>query len=344
MTAAIAAEVATPALPPPRPEQQREKGYYRKQYREHAATTPWGTETQGCGASVLVRVHDGQVQVNPILCDTWRCGLCGPKRAAWLKREVHAAVFRYRLKYFWTLTVSTKRCTAAQSFGVVTAAWKIVRTNLMRDYGPFSYVWVMEVTQQGYAHLHLLTSLDISQRELKRRWFHATDGSHQVKAEPAATERASNYLTKYLAKESHERRKQGNDALWHRHSYGKSRDVRLPCFRCNQVHDVGQVKCNDVADDWYRWRQPYKDAVELLSRELELQTSKTAKTPYAALRASESLDIVEVCERIGGQLEADRAAWQEPEPFVDDPIDELPAELADMDRFLEAVGVQYAPV
>lgn len=342
MTAAIAATASTASSSPPQPEPKAGDGRYRKQYREHAATTPWGTEPQGCGASVLVRVHDGQVQINPILCDTWRCGLCGPKRAAWLKREVHAAVFGYRLKYFWTLTLSTKRCTAAQSFGVVTKAWHHVRRNLTRDYGPFSYVWVMEVTQQGYGHLHLLTSLDISQKELKRRWFHATDGSHQVKAEPAASDHAANYLTKYCAKEAHERRKQGNDGLCHKHVYGKGRDVRLPCFRCRQLHEVGQVGCSTSDQGWYRWKQPYKDAVELLGRELELQTNKTEKTPYAALRAQDGLDIVEVCERIGGQVEQDPAAWQEPEPFVDDPMEELPPELADMDRFLEATGVHYA--
>lgn len=338
MTAALAARVAQAPAPPPQPEPKRGDGRYRTQYREHAATTPWGTEPQGCGASVLVRVHDGQVQVNPILCDTWACGLCGPKRAAWLKREVHKALFGYRLKYFWTLTVSTRRCTAAESFKVITAAWNTLRTNLKRDYGPFSYIWVMEATQQGYAHLHLLTSLDITQKELKRRWYHATGGSHQAKADRMATDRASNYLTKYLAKESHERRKQGNDTLWHRHAYGKSRDVRLRCFRCRQVHDVGQVKCSDLDEGWYRWKQPYKDAVELLSYELELQTSKTEKTPYAALRASEGLDNVALAGWLDG-LETESERWEDPEAIVDDPVEDLPGELLEMDAFMSAMGM-----
>jgi hypothetical protein len=53
---------------------------------------------------------------------------------------------------------------------------------------------------------------------------------------------------------------------------------------------------------------------------------------------------VALCERIGGQVEAERAAWQEPEPIVDDPMDEPGAEVPEMERFLEATGVRHVPV
>jgi hypothetical protein len=318
-------------------------GRFRKQYETHAATTPWGTETQGCGSSTLVRIKDGYVQVRPALCDTWACKLCGVKRAAWLKREVHHALFAYSLTHFWTLTLSTERCTAAESFKVVTAAWNIVRRNLVRDYGPFSYVWVMETTKRGYAHLHLLTSLDIDKRELKRRWYHATDGSYQVDVQSAASERAANYITKYCAQQAHERRRQGNDALRHKHVYGKSMDVRLPCFRCGQPHAVGQESCATTDEGWVRWQQPYKDAVELLSREMALEAAQFTKTPCAALRASEGLDLAALLERLGGQAAAELAAWIEPEPMADELAEALPAELEDFDAFMAAMGVQYAP-
>jgi hypothetical protein len=289
---------------------QHERGKYRRQYETHAAVTAWGTEKQGCGSGALVRQVEDQIQVMPVLCDMWRCKLCGPKRVAWLKRELHQAMFRHKLRYFWTLTIWTETCTPIDSYKLVTDSWNIVRRNLSRDYGKFSYVWVMESTRRGYAHLHLLTSVAVPHAEISRRWAAATGGSFVVDVQSAASERAANYLAKYCTQQATARREDPTGKLWHRHVFGKSRDIAFEPFRTPSADD----------GEWYHWKRPYKDALELLGDLAVLEVNKTDRTPYAVLRASERLNLPAECERLGAALDqarADDERWPEPEEIED---------------------------
>lgn len=322
--------VGAPGLRPVSSDAKRgvlERGHYRRQYREHAQFSPWGTEKRSCGGSVLVRLRDGHVEVRPILCDTWGCPICGVRRAAWLKKHVQQAVWRHRLLGFWTLTVSTRSCTAAESYHVVKAAWDRLHKVLREHYGSFSYVWVRETTQRGYAHLHVLVSLDLAQRELKDRWFKASRGSHQAKVERVTDEGAANYLAKYVSQEATERRRAWMAEGQRDRNYGKSGDVRFPCFRCGEEHPTARTEGGKVVhvpcprpDDyvaWLRWAQPYKEAVELLGRVGELEASKLEGVPAAVFSAAGVDDLVVTCERIAVEVEQERAAWLEPDDVED---------------------------
>lgn len=316
-----------------------ERGHYRRQYRDHARVSSWGTEKQGCGCSVLVRLRDGHVEVRPVLCDTWGCPICGVRRAAWLKKHVQQSVWRYRLIRFWTLTVSTQGCTAAQSYRVVKAAWNRLHAVLRKHYGAFSYVWVRETTQRGYAHLHVLTSLTITQRELKNRWFSASRGSHQAKVEGVTDEGAANYLAKYVSQEATERRRAWTADGERDRNYGKSGDVRFPCFRCGEEHPTARKEGGKVVhvpcprpDDyvaWLRWAQPYKEAVELLERVARVERAELAGVPAAVLSADGIDDLVVTCEQVAAAAEEERAAWPERDE-VDDSVGDV-EQVEDMD-------------
>jgi len=135
-------------------------GKYRQQYRAAARDGVWGQPGSSyCGASCIFRVQDGKLQLLPVLCDTWGCKLCGPRKAAWLIRQIKQSVERYNLRFFWTLTVKTGDCSREESVRKITYWWHKLHRRLGRRYGAFSYVWTLELTKRGYAHLHLLTSL-----------------------------------------------------------------------------------------------------------------------------------------------------------------------------------------
>ncbi len=136
-------------------------GRHRRAYLQAARSEGWGQAGARCGQRTMVCAEGGTVRIAPQLCDTWACKVCGPRRVAWLKRQLGAAVERHGLDQFWTLTIWTKTCTPVESFEVATRAWHKLRTRLQQVHGRFSFVWTIEATKQGYAHLHLLTSLPI---------------------------------------------------------------------------------------------------------------------------------------------------------------------------------------
>lgn len=206
-------------------------GHYRRKYESAAQNGAWGREWGTCGRMTLVRQEGAATTIIPALCGCWSCELCGIRRAAWLKAQIRAAVPTYGLEWFWTLTLSTNTCTAPESFTVITSAWNRCHTLLSKHYGRYSYVWTVEATSQGYAHLHLLSSLRISSHAMHGRWHQATGGSFGAKVEPARSSRAADYLAKYCAKQATLRRLPGWDALRNRRAFSKSRNIEFEPFR-----------------------------------------------------------------------------------------------------------------
>lgn len=206
-------------------------GRHRRAYLAASTSEGWGEQGHTCGAQTLVYRASDYVQIAPVLCDRWSCRLCGPRRVAWLKREIVAARPRHNLHQFWTLPLDTNGCTAPESFEHIQASWNRLRKTLVQHYGPFSYVWTVEATKRGYAHLHLLTSLKISRSRLSNLWRVAARGSYIVYAEPASSERAANYLAKYCVKQATLRQSPEWAHLANKRMFSKSRDIKFARFR-----------------------------------------------------------------------------------------------------------------
>lgn len=194
--------------------------------------------------------------------------MCGVRRAAWLKAQLRAAMPRHGLQWFWTLTLSTHMCSAPESFEDVTDYWDNCRRGLQKAHGRFSYVWTIEPTKQGYAHLHLLCSLRISNHELHGRWHTSTHGSFGAKVESVRSDRAANYLAKYCAKQASLRAQPGWDHLKHKRVFSKSRDVQFEPFK--------------PAGDgtWEVVDRPYWDSAELLRGSGRVVAERVKGIPY----------------------------------------------------------------
>lgn len=206
-------------------------GHYHRQYLAVARNGIWGTIAgAACGGSCLVKVDGSETFIYPMLCDMWSCQLCGPRKAAWLKRQLRELLRSGRLSSFWTLTVWTETCTAEESSRLITGWWDTLGKRLRKQYGKFSYIWLMEQTKQGYAHLHLLTSLDIEQTALSSDWRDIA-GAWVVDVQPVHSDRAGDYVAKYCTQQAQQRLEPGYEHLKGRRFYSTSRDVHMEPFR-----------------------------------------------------------------------------------------------------------------
>ncbi len=238
----------------------KKAGHYRRQYLAASLDGSWGTRHGGCGTRTMFR-RDGEVlRIIPALCAQWACTLCGPMRAAWLKRELKLAQEKHRLNYFWTLTIWTKTMPAQWSDVAITLAWNKLNEHIRQKYGAYSYVWLREHTQRGYAHLHLLTSLDIIPAKLSKAWSKASGGSYIVDVQPVETERAADYLAKYCTQEATARREPGNEHLKHKRLFSCSRDIKFAPFRApaqriaHLDEETGEIK---LRSPWKILDRPY---------------------------------------------------------------------------------------
>jgi len=255
-------------------------GRYRRAYLAAARSEGWGQAGARCGQRTMVCAEGGTVRIAPQLCDTWACKVCGPRRVAWLKRQLGAAVERHGLEQFWTLTIWTKTCTPVESFEVATRAWHKLRTRLQQVHGRFSFVWTIEATKQGYAHLHLLTSLPISRRELSDRWCQASGGSFVVDTQPIASTKASNYLAKYCVQQATLRQDPAWAQLAGKRMFSKSRDVQFEPFR---------TRSEGAGGTWEVWERPYWDAAAKLRSVAPVASERVAGVPSLTVRAAGGL-------------------------------------------------------
>jgi hypothetical protein len=207
------------------------RGHYRRQYMEAARNGLWGTEAGTCGVRTMWRIEDGAYRIMPAVCARWTCLMCGPMKAAWLKRELNLARARHCLDYFWTLTIWTETMPAAWSDLAIAKFWNNLRTKLVKYYGRIAYVWIREHTQQGYAHLHLLCDLPIEQSDLSDLWKESSGGSYIVDAEPVESDQASDYLAKYCTQEATARAQPGMEHMRGRRLFSCSRGIKFAPFK-----------------------------------------------------------------------------------------------------------------
>lgn len=254
------------------------RGHYRRQYEAFATSGAWGHEWSRCGRMTLMKQEGATITVVPALCGCWTCELCGVRRVAWLKEQIGLAVPRYALRWFWTLPIDTKSCTGPESFALVTRAWHALCKALQKVYGRFSFVWTVEATKRGYAHLHVLTTLRVSAHELHDRWHTASSGSYMVKALPVNDKRVANYLAKYCVQQATLRRQPGWESLKGRRLFSKSRDVQFEPFT------------PEGDGSWQVVDRPYWDLAARLRQEGHVLAERTKGVP--SLRVAGGIALV----------------------------------------------------
>lgn len=270
-----------------RPVSAFKKGMYREQYLHAATNGVWGHRGAGCGKAVIIKGDELQQQLRPVLCDRWTCALCGPRRAAWLKRELKAAQLQYELRFFWTLTIRTSTCTPTESDELVTAAWNKLEQRIKRKYGRFSFIWIREHTKKGYAHLHLLVSLDVDPGWLSASWLASTGGSWIVDVAPVDSSRAGDYLAKYCTQQAGDRELPEYAHLAGRRFFSKSRDVQFAPFR--GTPERSRVLNEETGElvptsPWHRQDVPYWDYLEMQERRGWIRkVERRIGTPFAVL-------------------------------------------------------------
>lgn len=251
-------------------------GRHRRAYLAASTSGGWGEYGHTCGAQTLVKRTADYVQIAPVLCDRWSCTLCGPRRVAWLKRQIAQAVEQYELRYFWTLTVWTETCTPAESFTLIQQSWNRLRKTLTKHHGAFSYVWTVEATKQGYAHLHLLTTLKVSRGELARRWRQASRGSFIVDVQPIHSTKAANYLAKYCVQQATLRQDPAWSELAGKRMFSKSRDVQFEPFRPPQEDSEGGWEIVDI---------PYWEMAARLRKAAPVRCERVRGVPLLVVEA-----------------------------------------------------------
>lgn len=162
------------------------------------------TEHFGCGNFSVVGPLKGKLGkfgYACLFCGSYRCNRCrNPK----LKR-VRAAIARIaserKLKRMATLTLDPKRLKKrdrARTDRYLRNCWRKMRVSLAREFGQsVDYVGVLEFTEAGTAHLHLLLGQFIEQAWLSDAWY-AVGGGEVVDIRLVDVHRVTAYLSVYL--------------------------------------------------------------------------------------------------------------------------------------------------
>jgi hypothetical protein len=188
-----------------------------------------------------------------------------------LKREIQNAIERHNLTRFITLTLRTEG-SPVESYDAVTAAWNRLRTTLRARYGAFSYIWTVEPTQAGYAHLHILTNLDIDTGELSKRWKKATGGSWRVSVGEVKSQGVASYIVKDAVRFADMRLDREWSELRGKRVFSKSQDIQFAPFRGSKT-----------GGGWRVWDRPYWQAARALRDSTLVVQERTSGVPRIAV-------------------------------------------------------------
>src|SRR5665213_1989160 len=215
-----------------------------------------------CGSMCVRTWRDGESQLRPVFCKLWSCAICGPRRAVWLRRQMNENGELWRSLV--TLTMLEDALPEVEEHAFLMAAWDRLHTLLVREYGPFKYVWVEEEQKNGTPHLHLLMSIVPRWSWLKKKWKSVTKHSHIVGVERiTGLKSLVKYVTKYLTKTAVAFRGR------HQHRWGKSRGLTWSPFTRKRVE--GSPLPELVHMSWYEVRKSRGDFKAWKFRELPVK-------------------------------------------------------------------------
>lgn len=135
-----------------------------------------------------------------IVCKRWTCEACGPVKRAQLQAKIQEA----RPNRFITLTTCGHETeTPRQIFDWTRRQISELGKLIRRSGREFEYLRVLEATERGYPHYHLLVrSPYLEQAELSRHWCHFTRAYIVDIRSLTKDEKAAKYVMKYLTKQN----------------------------------------------------------------------------------------------------------------------------------------------
>jgi hypothetical protein len=114
-------------------------------------------------------------------CESWSCSYCGPRKARRARASICTVAAELGLKYFLTLTLDPSKLIAdygmdgdaARNCAVphMRLCFNKFREYLRRRFGVApAYTCVLEFTQRGIPHLHILLDRYVDQKWISRTW------------------------------------------------------------------------------------------------------------------------------------------------------------------------------
>jgi len=144
----------------------------------------------------------GQMNYRRINCGSWTCCYCGPRRANMARRAIQKVAEDLGLRYFLTLTLDPKKIEHRKFYvPMLRLTFNKFREYLRRKFGTSpSYVCVLEFTQNGVPHLHILFDRYIEQSWISDVWD-TLGGGRICFIKRVTVQKVARYLSKYLTKE-----------------------------------------------------------------------------------------------------------------------------------------------
>ncbi len=144
----------------------------------------------------------GRTQYRRVNCGAWTCSYCGARKARLAKRSIRAHAERLGLCYFLTLTLADRHFKSpTDRVRHIRKAFNKFREYLKRKYGaPPNFICIMEFTQRGVPHFHVLIDRYIPHAWISKTWDRLGAGKI-VFIRRVTIHNVSHYLSKYLTKE-----------------------------------------------------------------------------------------------------------------------------------------------
>lgn len=153
-----------------------------------------------CNKHTLVKWHAGQITARPLRCKCWSCKQCAPWRARLLQQEALAG----KPSTFITLTCNPNfRGSAAERAQNLVDAWRkcVRRLRAMKRYSKLQFIAVMERTQKGEPHLHILARMAYFKQSLLSDWMREFSDAPIVWIEYVRNkQKIAAYVAKYVSK------------------------------------------------------------------------------------------------------------------------------------------------
>ena len=144
----------------------------------------------------------GRTICRRINCGSWSCSYCGPRKARTARCAIRRVAEGLNLRYFLTLTLDPSKLREGESaVRHLRIAFNKFREYLRRKYEtPPHYICVLEFTQAGIPHLHILFDRYIEHAWISKTWD-KLGGARIVFIKQVTVRNVARYLSKYLTKE-----------------------------------------------------------------------------------------------------------------------------------------------
>lgn len=168
-------------------------------------------QSEWCNNSVsgIYNFSDGKVSASKIKnfpCKSWTCPKCSIHNSIRVRKLIGDVAILNSLDHFLTLTLDPALIPhdyKDNSHAYITFLWNKYITYIRRKFKKITikYIWVVEYTKKGYAHLHILLNNYLPISVLRSIWV-SIGGGQQMRIEKAKNPIAlARYVAKYLTKE-----------------------------------------------------------------------------------------------------------------------------------------------